>query len=261
MNREIKNHVIDGLAAIALCLSLGYAIAGQNALGVVGGSVVDPQGAVVPGAKVVLTREKNTDVVTKTTTDSDGKFKFSGVAPGEYEIEISVSFIERAFRKQITVKPAQQSQSDFILNLEPCFGETESGKQIPLTDDDRAAITREIINLKFPMLSSRAERNLPKIIFSDASIKSTWLNPEQRESISVLSRRKIQDITEQTDGFTYYSLSKMTTHGSCLDVSLLENVTVKGQIEDANMAGGGTLYEFKKVNGKWTGKAFSSWIS
>jgi hypothetical protein len=242
MGKKIKSLFIKVLATIAVCLSFAYLSTAQNNLGVVTGSVLDMQGAAIPGSNVILTRKGSSDVIDRTTTNDEGKFTFSRVSAGEYQIEISVSFIDRIFRKQIAVKPAQESRSAFVLNLEPCFGEEESGTQSPLTDDDRAAITREIINLRFPKLATRIEKKLPKIIFSDVNIQPNWLSPEQINNISILSRGRIQDITEQTGGFTYYSISTMTKHGSCISLSLNENVTVKSQIEDANMAGGGTFY-------------------
>jgi hypothetical protein len=261
MRKKIEDLFIKGLATISLCLSLGYLISAQNNGTVVAGSVLDPAGAVIPGAIVTLIGQGEGGITKRQTTNDEGRFTFPGVVPGDYELEVTTSIITRSLRKRITVKSGGSPPISLTFPLEPCFGEEESETRIRLTDEDRAEITREIINLRFPNLHTRAEKELPKIIFSDVNIQPNWLSQEQVSKISILPRGKIQDITDQTGGFTYYSISPLTRRGSCISLSLNENVTVKGQEEDANMAGGGTFYEFRKVNGKWTGKVFSSWIS
>ena len=62
------------LAPLLVLLAVATAF-GQGTTGTLGGVVKDPQGAVVPGAKVVV---KNTDTgaETTTTTDADGFYRF-----------------------------------------------------------------------------------------------------------------------------------------------------------------------------------------
>lgn len=52
------------------------------------GSVTDPSGAAVPGAKVVATNQA-TNVVSETTTDSAGAFLFTSLPIGAYKLEVS----------------------------------------------------------------------------------------------------------------------------------------------------------------------------
>jgi outer membrane receptor for ferrienterochelin and colicins len=55
---------------------------------VVAGSVVDESGGRVPGAMVTLTGTKTRD---SRITDSAGEYSFAGIAPGEYEISVTLS--------------------------------------------------------------------------------------------------------------------------------------------------------------------------
>jgi len=86
---KIEPDIIFLLAAlIAMCALLPFCARGQSSLrsGIVEGSVsvVDSGGpSVLPGAKVVL----KGSTTLETETDSDGKYSFSKVAPGEYTIE------------------------------------------------------------------------------------------------------------------------------------------------------------------------------
>jgi hypothetical protein len=57
--------------------------------GTVQGQVVDPTQAVIPHAKVVLGMKGGASTLQTTNTDFNGYFKFTGVAPGVYEIIVS----------------------------------------------------------------------------------------------------------------------------------------------------------------------------
>jgi hypothetical protein len=260
MNRKMKKSLIKVLVSFVVCLGLGHAIFGQNDLGVLDGSVLDQIGAVIPGAKVVLKGEGGKEL-RQIRTNDEGTYYFSGLTPGEYEIEVTVNWINKTFRKQVTVTSSRPSQSNVTLSLEPCSEDTVAGKEFPLTNADKAEIAREMIDLHFPKLYNRSNRNLPNPIFSNANLQIDWLNPEQKAAITVMSRIEIQEITEKSGEFIYYSISKMNQRGSCVTASMFENWTVKGQLQDANMAGGGTSYEFRKINGRWTGSDFLTWIS
>ena len=55
--------------------------------GQIGGIVVDPQGAVVPGATVMLTQQSGATL--STTSDSEGHWMIAGIAPGPLSVRIS----------------------------------------------------------------------------------------------------------------------------------------------------------------------------
>jgi hypothetical protein len=77
------------LAWVGLLLALlsGWAL-GQSYLGTITGDVVDPSGAVVPGAKVVLS-EAATNAERTTVTNAEGRYLFPSVSPGSYVIIVS----------------------------------------------------------------------------------------------------------------------------------------------------------------------------
>lgn len=62
----------------------------QTANGTVSGHVVDPRGALVPGALVVLT-EADTNVELRTTSSGEGLYTFVSVKPGNYTLKVSAS--------------------------------------------------------------------------------------------------------------------------------------------------------------------------
>jgi len=82
-----KKGGIAFLAAVVLALQVPAARA-QSVDSSVQGAVVDPSGAVVPGAEVLLTNVR-TGVVLRTESDAAGNYAFPAVPLGVYSLEVS----------------------------------------------------------------------------------------------------------------------------------------------------------------------------
>src|SRR5690348_17884655 len=77
------------LAALLLCLgSLQGALNAQTSTGQITGTVTDPSGAVIAGAKVILTNVL-TQQVWSLSSNASGGFVFPDVVPGTYVLQIS----------------------------------------------------------------------------------------------------------------------------------------------------------------------------
>ena len=88
--------------AIALALVWGIPSVGQVVKGSISGSVIDPQGAVVPGAQV---KAKNieTGVVFSTTSDGSGVYRLNLLPVGTYKVEITAKGFKTAATNGVTV--------------------------------------------------------------------------------------------------------------------------------------------------------------
>jgi hypothetical protein len=93
--RQLAGVVLACVCGVFLALSPGRACA--QATGQVAGVVTDPTGSVLPKAKVELT-SKTTSQVRTTTSGSNGSYTFPLVAPGEYQVRVSMT----GFRTDIT---------------------------------------------------------------------------------------------------------------------------------------------------------------
>jgi outer membrane receptor protein involved in Fe transport len=93
--RQLAGVVLACVCGVLLALSPGRAAA--QATGQVAGVVTDPTGSVVPKAKVELT-SKTTSQVRTTMSGSDGSYTFPLIAPGVYQVRVSMA----GFRTDIT---------------------------------------------------------------------------------------------------------------------------------------------------------------
>jgi hypothetical protein len=113
------------------------------------GHVLDPSGAVVPGADVIVHNE-GTGIDTKTVTTKTGDYTVTYLNPGVYDITITKPGFETMTKTSITLDVAQKSTIDFSLTVgavTQSVSVNASDVQLDLTSSDRGVIiSREMIN-------------------------------------------------------------------------------------------------------------------
>ncbi|HSE96698.1 MAG TPA: carboxypeptidase regulatory-like domain-containing protein, partial [Blastocatellia bacterium] len=70
------------------------------------GTVVDSNGAVIPGATVTL-RDQNTGATRTVTTDAAGNYSVAGVPPGTYKIEVEAPGFKKTEVQDVTIQTGQ----------------------------------------------------------------------------------------------------------------------------------------------------------
>ena len=86
------------LAAVLMLLALHPTLAGAQATvatGSIQGTILDPQGGAVAGAKVTFTN-KSTGQVLPTTTNSTGAFNVAALIPGDYTVRVEAKGFKTA---------------------------------------------------------------------------------------------------------------------------------------------------------------------
>src|SRR3989442_12733002 len=92
-----KGVVIIGLGA--LCSGV---VLGQRDLGTITGTIVDPQGAVVPGAKVTIT-EDATGLSYEVQSGSEGEYIRPLLKPGTYTVTAEAAGFRRVAQKNVVL--------------------------------------------------------------------------------------------------------------------------------------------------------------
>jgi hypothetical protein len=98
--------------------------------GVVSGTVLDPNGAVIAGATVLLT-DSTSRKNSKVTTTDDGKFQFGPLVQGDYTVTINCSGFSSFTVKEVHVEKGQLINMNVTLR----FDSTTSVVGILTTDD------------------------------------------------------------------------------------------------------------------------------
>src|SRR5438477_8152501 len=80
--------------------------------GTIVGTVTDPSGAVISGAKVTLTN-LGTNASLTTTTQADGTYKFSPVRIGTYKIDVTAQGFQTASQRNVPVEVSSNVLANF----------------------------------------------------------------------------------------------------------------------------------------------------
>jgi Carboxypeptidase regulatory-like domain len=111
------SHLVSLVGLCALCLLFSPSrSAAQQAAAQLSGTIKDPSGAVVEGAKVTLT-STGTGIVRTATSDKDGDFLFTLVPIGAYQVTVEQSGFDKYVRKGITLQINQNAHLDVVLRV------------------------------------------------------------------------------------------------------------------------------------------------
>lgn len=104
------------LLAVFVLSGLGTTAHAQVLKAQVLGTISDTTGAIIPGAKIVLT-EQQTNSSREGETNESGLFIFTNLDPGLYQVEVEVEGFRKAVRADIDVLPNTTVRVN--LSLEP----------------------------------------------------------------------------------------------------------------------------------------------
>jgi hypothetical protein len=137
------------LTLVAAVLLLTLSAAAQTQFGTVTGVVTDPNGAVIPAARVVLTNVQ-TNTVIDTETNGEGVYLLGNVPAGDYDLTVEKEGF-RTPKQRVHVEVAQRLTSDFKLEIgAPSEIVTVTADTVINTSSQelsRTVTEREIINL------------------------------------------------------------------------------------------------------------------
>ncbi len=108
--------MLRAVLCVFACLLLYVSAAAQLPTSTLNGTVTDPQGAAVGGAKVTITNQ-GTGVSREATTDTSGFYTFANVAPGTYTLKVESPSFAAAELKDIQLAVGRASTVDVKLAL------------------------------------------------------------------------------------------------------------------------------------------------
>jgi hypothetical protein len=102
--------------SFALALTLVAPAWAQSFLGTIRGTVVDPQGALVAGATILIVDE-STGVPRSATTDAQGRYEATSLRPGTYRVEVVTTTFKKAEKTGVLLKASATALVDIKLEL------------------------------------------------------------------------------------------------------------------------------------------------
>ena len=109
-------HKSSTVRALLLILMLASIVSAQTFRGTILGTVTDPNGAVVPGAKVTV-KNTSTGLERSTTTDDAGNYSVPELPIGPYQVSVERGGFVSSRVENVTVEVASERRVDVKLNV------------------------------------------------------------------------------------------------------------------------------------------------
>ncbi len=149
------------LVVIALALTLAPALFGQAYFGTVSGELTDATGAVVTGAKVVLT-DLQKGFHFETISDNGGRYLFRSIPPGAYVVSVQASGFGKTESAGFKVDINENATANLVLKVAAATQtvQVEAAAQTIQTED---AETGQVVNRRFINDLPLIDRNIESL--------------------------------------------------------------------------------------------------
>src|SRR5438874_2400723 len=135
-----KSVSFGGLLVLALLCGLWASRASAKAVyGSIAGTVTDPQGAAVVGAKVIV-RDQNKGTSKVTTTNESGNYSVTHLVPDAYTVRIEAQGFKGTEAKDVIVNVDTSSRVDLQVQLGSASESVEVTSELPQLKTDRADV-------------------------------------------------------------------------------------------------------------------------
>jgi hypothetical protein len=164
----------------------------------ISGTIEDPSGSAVGGAKVVVTNAE-TGASRSAISDESGNFSILSLAPGPHEVSVEKAGFRSALRKGINLKVAQQAVVNFKLEVGELVQQVSVSEDVPVVNTTTLATSgvvgeREIKDLP---LNGRSFDNLISLnpgTINYSAMKSANTSTSDGNTFSVEGRRTSENL-------------------------------------------------------------------
>ncbi|OGN96482.1 MAG: hypothetical protein A2Y89_03230 [Chloroflexi bacterium RBG_13_51_18] len=138
--KDLRKLVFVGLLAVAALGLLGTTAMAQVTLAALQGTVTDEENAPLPGAEINL-KNIESGYSYSALTRPDGTFRISGIDPGKYEVDVSLSGFTTAIRKGVTFNVGANITLDFKLKQASVLEEVLVEAEAPIIEVTKSEIS------------------------------------------------------------------------------------------------------------------------
>ncbi|HXI24082.1 MAG TPA: TonB-dependent receptor [Pyrinomonadaceae bacterium] len=145
-----------GSLLIVLAFALS-AMAQSTTTGAIGGTVMNPNKEVVPGAAVSV-KNAGTSKEDTATTDDSGRFKVSNLQPGEYTVSVNATGFAAFNQQKVIVEVGRETTLDIPLTIGPVSGTVEVTAEAPVLNTTQQDFSNNVNQTQISELPINGQR-------------------------------------------------------------------------------------------------------
>src|ERR1700747_3053451 len=160
--------------AAMFCALLALAHAQTASTGSLIGFVGDPAGSVVPGVILHLIEQASGESHLA-VSDNEGRFSFSFLRPGSYQLQISKSQFAPLSIREIVISVTETRRVEVRLRLATVVEQTQVSSELPIVQTDNSTLGRTVDKRELKSLPL-ATRNVAQIVGLSAGVNAGVFN-------------------------------------------------------------------------------------
>jgi Carboxypeptidase regulatory-like domain/TonB dependent receptor len=211
------------------------------------GTVVDPNGAVVPGAAVIAT-DQDTGLSQAGKSDATGTYQFVNLQPGRYSLKVSLSGFKTSERRDVAVEANNVTRTEFRLEIGNVEQSITITGEAPDLQTDRAEVHTDVTSVELQNLPVPLGRNYQQIYrtlpgFSPpVNSHSIPTNPSRALEFNVNGTSDEQNNT-RIDGVssTHVQLPHVVAYVPALESIEEVNIVTNSMDAEQGLAGGAVI--------------------
>lgn len=260
--------LVDGqarrvLGLVLLSLIPAAGLSAQILYGSLTGNVLDPSGAAVPDAKIVIVQTE-TNQSRETVTNAQGQFNFPTIAGGTYELRVTANGFRGYTRKGITVSTNTVTRADVDLQVGNIAESIVVAADAALLQTDRSEVRAEVGKTELLNLPVPPGRNYQQLF----NTLPGFTPPRNAHSLPSNPSRSLQFEVNginaasnniRLDGATQYNvwLPHVTAYVPALESIETVNVVTNSFDAEQGLAGGAAInVQIKSGTNDLHGSAF-----
>lgn len=204
MTRNVNDAIIHRFAlAVLVIVSIGFWVpraCAQAVTATLVGTVTDPTGAVIAGAKVTITNQ-GTGISHTSSTNSSGNYEFTFLHPGQYTVMVVAHGFKQQKRLNVEVPVNSTTRSDIALQLGSSSSTVTVTTQAPLLQTDRPDVSAQLGSKQVEQLPLNSEQNFQELemlvpgVTTPFHDHSSFFDPQNAEGFQVNGQSEMANNT------------------------------------------------------------------